>query len=463
MKKSIFILAALLATVLAGCAKEENVADETPAMQTITLSCNIADDPATRATFSVPATGSIQPTWEEGDAITVVATDFYVYKFTMVGGSISADSKTASFTGEIPSNESAYYALYPWFDGLISGSSSFMDDYVNASKTAINNQTYTENAFDKNAFLLMGSASDSSVNLGAGSTTFILHLKGTATIGKITITGNTSACLNCGSGVALDASTSKIFAITTPVTFSTGDALTFKFYDTSDNPLAVKTRYIQYGENEHAGILEMPELTIKPAGPTTGTAKAKLTAGSDVETDVTWIQLWPGGPKWATINVGVTSTSATGTDLYGGLYRWGGTNEMRADTSLGDDHNTGSAVLSGDADTATKLWGSNWRMPTRAEFMGLMNYCTWSSFSGGYTIAGEATGFTSNSIFLPAAGHFDHRDNYIYAVGSVGDYWSSTPDGSSAPYELHLHSSTPAVANDYREYGMSVRAVLNEN
>ena len=41
----------------------------------------------------------------------------------------------------------------------------------------------------------------------------------------------------------------------------------------------------------------------------TGTAKAKLTGTGEV--DVKWVQLWKDGPRWATINLGVTSASST--------------------------------------------------------------------------------------------------------------------------------------------------------
>ncbi|MCQ2383171.1 MAG: 2-hydroxyglutaryl-CoA dehydratase, partial [Clostridia bacterium] len=37
-----------------------------------------------------------------------------------------------------------------------------------------------------------------------------------------------------------------------------------------------------------------------------------------------------------------------------------------------DDHNTGTSDLYGDTDTATKLWGDNWRMPTNDEFSDLL-------------------------------------------------------------------------------------------
>ena len=196
---------------------------------------------------------------------------------------------------------------------------------------------------------------------------------------------------------------------------------------------------------------------------TTGTAKAKLDGTNDV--DVTWVQLWENGPKFATINVGVTSTSATGINLYGGLYRWGGTNNMRSNTSASDDHNTGSADLThtGDdpTDTATNLWGSNWRMPTQTELQGLIDNCTWSTFSSGYTITGKDA-YTSNSIFLPAAGYFTYSKGNVSSVGSRGDYWSSTKSSSNNAYYLDSYSDSQDVDSYNCKDGYSVRPVLKE-
>ena len=189
----------------------------------------------------------------------------------------------------------------------------------------------------------------------------------------------------------------------------------------------------------------------------TGTAKAKLDGTNEV--DVTWVQLWKGGPKWATINVGVTSTTATGDAAYGGLYRWGGSNNMRSNTSASDDHNTGTSTLSGTDDTATKLWGSNWRMPTQAELQDLINKCTWSSFSSGYTLTGK-DGYSSNSIFLPAAGYFNYNNKTVNNAGSNGNYWSSAPNGSNNAYNLNFNSGNHNMNNNNRNYGFCVRAVL---
>ena len=254
---------------LAGCQKNEIVSDEAPAMQTITLSCNIADNPATKVNVPATGTGNIQPTWQEGDVIAVVGSDNKLYSFTMDDSSLSADGKSASFTGSIPGNLTVIGAIYPSFSGATA-----VSDTPASFASAVMDQTYTENAFDKNTFILMGGEDSGVMRFAHAFTSFILHLKGTATIGKIEICGTdgddndvAEACLNCGSGVALDENTSKIFAISTCYHFLKDEKLKFKFYDTSDNLLVTKTKTIKDGENEYSGILDLTtELTIDAEG-----------------------------------------------------------------------------------------------------------------------------------------------------------------------------------------------------
>lgn len=89
---------------------------------------------------------------------------------------------------------------------------------------------------------------------------------------------------------------------------------------------------------------------------------------------VKWVQLWKNGPKFAEYNVGVTDGKA---ESYGSYYYWGGIwpNGESEDWALAykDDHNTGTIDLTGDNDTATNLWGSNWRMATYEEFEALVD------------------------------------------------------------------------------------------
>ena len=248
-----------------------------------------------------------------------------------------------------------------------------------------------------------------------------------------------------------------------PATYSSGLVLTLK--DASGSVIGTVTASKEIALNAGGKMINLGDIDSHiVAPPITGTAKAKLSTSSSTMTDVPWVQLWENGPKWATINVGVTSTTATGTAAYGGLYRWGGTNNMRSNTSASDDHYTGTTYdkngnLTTNSDTATKLWGSNWRMPTQDELTKLKNDCTWSSFSAGYTITGKGD-YSSNSIFLPAAGYFHYDYKEVNFAGTNGDYWSSTPSGSGNAYGLGFGSGVQDVSFDSRMHGCSVRAVL---
>lgn len=188
--------------------------------------------------------------------------------------------------------------------------------------------------------------------------------------------------------------------------------------------------------------------------PTTGTAKATIN-GSDV--DVNWVQLWAGGPKFAEFNVGAANNKA---EDYGGYYCWG--------SSINKDSNywfkDGVSALTGKDDTATNLWGSNWRMPTKAELYDLLANCdvAWTTFSGvkGRKFTGKDD-YKDNSVFLPAAGYF--ITGIVHSYGNYANYWSSTPSGSDYAYFLVFAFNSYDVVYDYRHLGYSVRAVLAED
>ena len=169
---------------------------------------------------------------------------------------------------------------------------------------------------------------------------------------------------------------------------------------------------------------------------------------------VKWVQLWADGPKFAEYNVGATSV-----EDYGGYYNWGKTTNK--DTS--GDYKSGTDALTGTDDTATNLWGSKWRMPTQAELEGLLANCEveWTTVGGlqGSKFTGKGA-YSSNSVFLPATGLCD--DGSVGGQGSLGHYWSSTPKGSGFAYNMYFLSGYQSVNIDYRNYGNSVRAVLNE-
>ncbi|MBQ0020863.1 MAG: hypothetical protein KBT39_10155 [Bacteroidales bacterium] len=167
----------------------------------------------------------------------------------------------------------------------------------------------------------------------------------------------------------------------------------------------------------------------------------------DFYTTRTAVQLWAGGPYFAQYNVGVTDSKQTS---FGDYYAWGGCQDRV------DDHWTGEGKLTGNHDTATKLWGANWRMPTAAELQALLDNCDAgnSAFDGeGFKFSGRGD-YAGNSVFLPAG-----RDTYGY---NARRYWSSTPDDSDSDMakNLYLSSYDKSMESSDRTKGYCVRAVL---
>ena len=161
---------------------------------------------------------------------------------------------------------------------------------------------------------------------------------------------------------------------------------------------------------------------------------------ADVEDDGSdGVQLWEGGPYWATCNVGASKP-----EEYGLYFWWGDTVGHAGDWNFDEDHcptewrtiaelrslgyidSTGNLAPAHDA--ARAHLGAPWRMPTDAEFDDLINKCDsfWATRNGvnGRLVTGRGV-YASKSIFLPAAG-YGYSSGFDF-VGSCGHYWSSTP------------------------------------
>ena len=196
---------------------------------------------------------------------------------------------------------------------------------------------------------------------------------------------------------------------------------------------------------------EATHVVFKEA-PTTGTEKRT----GDI--DVNWVQLWENGPKFAEYNVGAANNKA---EDYGGYYNWG-MSEVQTFSNR-TNYKSGTDPLTGADDTATKLWGSNWRMPTQTELQGLIDNCdvAWTNVNGkdGCKYTGKGA-YASNSVFLPAAGYYYYGN--ASDQGNCGYYWSSTPNSSNNAYYLRCKSGTQNVTPNNRGLGYSVRAVLAE-
>ena len=206
-----------------------------------------------------------------------------------------------------------------------------------------------------------------------------------------------------------------------------------------------------YGYSVRAVLEEAP--TPAPA------TKGKATRTGGVEVD--WVQLWEDGPKFAVYNVGAENNKP---EDFGGYYCWGSSYDESKGWK-GEYYKENYDNLPSDYDTATNLWGNNWRMPTIEEFRALKENCSVDPENlggkSGYRITGKNGAYTSNSIFLPNAGDYDDTglidENYSY-------YWSSTYHDTEKGYlgPFFLTCNNKQIIEGHRDYAFSVRAVLNE-
>ena len=177
----------------------------------------------------------------------------------------------------------------------------------------------------------------------------------------------------------------------------------------------------------------------------------------------------PSGLKWATCNVGATSSEQAG--LY---FAWGETTGYTADDVTSgvrafteDIYKAGTAAsistdLTLEQDAAHVNLGGNWRMPTKDEYQELFDNCTCTWFSSymGKDVAGRlyTSKVNGNSVFFPAAGRYN--GSVVYGVGSLGYYWSSSWRSSLNAWRLEFTSEFQSVYYYRRYYGELVRGVF---
>ena len=197
------------------------------------------------------------------------------------------------------------------------------------------------------------------------------------------------------------------------------------------------------------------------------------------------VQLWEGGPYWATTNIGAEKP-----EDYGYYFWWGDTVGYRRVNNAWTANDGSSAsfsfssgnvptysksiatlqsggwittdgVLAPEHDVAQVHWGGKWRMPTDQEMSGLNSNCdwTWTTMNGvnGYVVCGRGD-YASASIFLPAAGTGSKTS--LNSAGSIGIYWSSVPDSDSDKAWRLGFSLGSRYTDAYGRYrGQSVRPV----
>ncbi|MBP5381483.1 MAG: hypothetical protein J6Y39_07140 [Bacteroidaceae bacterium] len=182
----------------------------------------------------------------------------------------------------------------------------------------------------------------------------------------------------------------------------------------------------------------------------------------------------PSGTLWATMNIGANAPEEYGypfawaeTKTKSGFgwgvykYSYGSEKTLKKyiDRSGYGDIIDNKMELDLLDDAAYICWGMDWRMPSKAQFLELINseYTTteWTTMNGvnGRKITSNTNG---KSIFLPAAGF----NGGSYSTTN-GYYWSRSLNNGGPCYADYLMFSANSIYtnNRYRYYGHTVRAV----
>lgn len=463
MRKRIFVLVAMAATLCA-CNKELETKETDDTALVFTATMEGASD--SKATLD-----GMTPSWELGDAVSVNAK-------TYVAQNAGTSSTLVSQNPRDPATpQYGYYeAVFPtsFASWRSTGSSVSLATYLYPEIV----ETYQEGKFAMPMYSKSYDNSFAFKNL-CGVLKIIVkssqikkvksvyikssnqYLSGTVDIVQ-NADGSYKAVIHRDPGAGFDRKITYTTAVpTTPegtvfyiaIPPNTSNGLTIKLSSDGETfPVEMKTAA---GRNIAIERNKIYPITFAGDWGISGTATATI-GGNEV--DVPWVQLWKNGPKFAKYNVGVTNGKE---ESLGGHYAWGG----NIDGAYGS--NNEEAYLSGDSDTATKLWGDNWRMLTYSECYALYDHCTKredvtytkQTVNGqvGYRFTGTGD-YAVNSLFLPLAGQSDRGE--LSLVNYYGYYWSSNQSDMyhSASY-FRLTSSLVAIGSDNKDICNSVRAV----
>ena len=411
MKKTLLFLIAATAMMMAGCSND----DFGGATQGMTLNATV-EQPASRATMDEGEKGTYKFSFDNGDKLNVTNSKVEsYYTFNKTSDTFTSDDAQ-------PTTEAADW--YAYFPGNIVDLTNQKGDlarvanyYACAGKTA----SATTGADGLTIALKPQVAILRIVKVDGNSTTCDIRVK----IGDKYVSGLTAKAGEAGFTVQTSDKDVTLLSASDPKTYYIAVPAGVKISICNGETTLRTTR--------DAGLTAGKYYTVT-TGPVSGKAKATI-KGETLETlDVDWVQLWAGGPKFATQNVA---------------------KRMYWTTAVKNE-----------------FWGGNWRVPTKDE-MGLSAndtvnvkkvnavYCLENGVLG-FKFTGITPGYTNVSLFLPANSG---------AVEKYGEatYWTATQVGSNkAGYQLSLIGGGDVVANcHYADHGYDgesyVRPVLVEN
>lgn len=403
MKKTLLFLIAATAMMMAGCSND----DFGGATQGMTLNATV-EQPASRATMAEGENSTYKFSFANNDKLNVTNSKVEsYYTFTKQGDLFTS-------TDALRTTEDAdWYAYFPGNTVNLAGQKGDLDGVANHYACAGKTASATTGADGLTIALkpqvailrikVEGTACDINVKTADGKWVSGLEATKGTTAGFNVVTSETKVTL-------LSASKSDTYYIAVPA------GVKIAIYNGGTLVRATKDAGLTAGKYYN--------LTT---GPVSGTAEAIINGKSEM---VEWVQLWAGGPKFATQNVTGTMT-------------WTAAN-------------------------ANNFWGTNWRVPTKEEMSGLLG-----------TVAGDIT-FTTSTVkveYLQENNEFGFKftgvqpgytKNSIFLALVNANYWTSYQDNESKfcyclslfynemPY-LHTFIFTKAHA-DNEKY--AVRPVL---
>ena len=355
MKKTLLFLIAATAMMMAGCSND----DFGGATQGMTLNATV-EQPASRATMTGPNDGSYKFSFTDNDKLYVTNSEVSnYYTFTKNG-------ETFTSTNAKPTNAAAdWYAYFPDNTVDLTNQNGDLTGVANYYACAGKTESATTGADGLNIKLTPQVAILRIVKVDGNSTTCDINVK---TVDGKWVSGLKAKNNEAGFDVVTSDPKVTLLTASKPGTYyiavPAGVQITIYNGDT------------KFKATKAAGLKAGMYYTLT-TGPVRGSAEAK-----GISKPVEWVQLWAGGPKFATKNVATKMT-------------------------FNDATKTGDAYV----------WGKNWRTPTKeemtlvnAQFDGdfysitpLHTTCQIVEESGvvGLRYTGIMPGYTKQSIFLP--------------------------------------------------------------
>ena len=361
--------------MMAGCSND----DFGGATQGMTLNATV-EQPASRAIMTEETDGNYQFSFTDNDNISVgnttLTSDYYI--FTKSG------EKFSCATAKPAGSDVDWYAYFPSTTLSLADQKGDLKGVANYYACAGKTAQATTGANGLAISLTPKVAILRIVKVDGNSTTCDINVK----TGEKWVSGLTAKSNEAGFDVVTSESKVTLLTASEPGTYYIAVPAGVKIAIYNGGTLVRAT--------QDKGLTAGKYYTLT-TGPVRGSADAE-----GISKPVEWVQLWAGGPKFATQNV--------------------------------------AGTMSWTAANANTFWGTNWRVPTKEELNGLVGYVvgdktfTTSTVKVeyckqekvfGFKFTGVQPGYTRNSIFLPAVG--EKHD----ILSGESNYWISYKDAST--------------------------------